>query len=111
MMHLSEETMLTGEHNEIQTHVEYVVETRNECHDLSSPSQLASLVVSDQLCKGPVVDGVGTGNTRVDLDICVHNDQHLIDDEVPSEGNDCRILIEGLFLDLLDADSAFTDAE
>lgn len=107
----SEESMLTGEHNEIQTHVEYVVETHNESHDLSSPSQLASLVVSNQLRKGPVVNGVGTCNTRVDLDICVHYDQHLVNDEVPSEGNNCRILIEGLFLDLLDADSAFTDAE
>ncbi len=38
MMHFSEEPMLTREHNEIQTHVEYVVETHNECHDLSSPS-------------------------------------------------------------------------
>lgn len=108
---LSEEPMLAGEHNEIETHVKYVVETHDEGHDLSSLGELASLVVSYQLCEGPVVDDVGACNTRIDLDVCVHYDQQLVDDEVPSEGHNGRVLVEGLFLDLLYGDIAFTEAE
>ena len=62
--------MLAREHNQVQAHIQEVVKANNECHDLPSLGQLASLVVSDELCEGPVVDDVGACNARVDLDVC-----------------------------------------
>ena len=103
--------MLAREHNQVQAHIQEVVKANNECHDLPSLGQLASLVVSDELCEGPVVDDVGACNARVDLDVCKHDDQDLVDDEVPREGNKRRVLVERLLLDLISSDFALSKTE
>ena len=103
--------MLAREHNQVEAHVKEVVEADNERHDLASLGQLASLVISDKLCEGPVVNRVGACDAGVDLDVCKHDDQHLVDDEVPREGNKGRVLVEGLLLDLISSDFAFSKTE
>ena len=103
--------MLAREHNQVQAHVQQVVEADDKSHDLASLCQFASLVVSNKLCEGPVVDWVGACDAGVDLNVCKHDDQHLVDDEVPREGDKGRVLVEGLLLDLISSDFAFSKAE
>lgn len=52
------------------------------------------LEIVKQLSECPVVNGVGTGNTRVDLHVSIDNDEDLVDNEVPKEWNQRRILVE-----------------
>ena len=70
----SEEAVLTWEHDQVKTHIDNVMETNNECHELFCFVQFSCMVISYELCEGPVVDWVCACNARVYLNVCVDYD-------------------------------------